>query len=71
MPHNYEKHFLENQFFFTNVDEINNGILFLRSNKLEQLDIKLEKNIGIQKHAGKVRKGKLPLESGSVALSMS
>ena len=26
------------------------------SNKLEQLEIKLEKNIGIKKHAGKVRK---------------
>ena len=26
------------------------------SNKLEQLEFKLEKNIGIQKHAGKVRK---------------
>ena len=31
--------------------------LFLEvSNKLEQLEIKLEKNIGIEKHAGKVRK---------------
>ena len=29
---------------------------FLRSNKLEQLESKLEKNIGIKKHAGKVRK---------------
>ena len=29
---------------------------FLRSNKLEQLECKLEKIIGIQKHAGKVRK---------------
>ena len=29
---------------------------FLISNKLEQLQIKLEKNIGIEKHAGKVRK---------------
>ena len=29
---------------------------FLRSNKLEQLEFKLEKNIGIEKHAGKVRK---------------
>ena len=28
----------------------------LRSNKLEQLKFKLEKNIGIYKHAGKVRK---------------
>ena len=27
------------------------------SNKLEQLERKLEKNIGIKKHAGKVRKG--------------
>ena len=27
---------------------------FLRSNKLEQLKLKLETNIGIQKHAGKV-----------------
>ena len=27
---------------------------FLRSNKLEQLEFKLEKNIGIWKHAGKV-----------------
>ena len=27
------------------------------SNKLEQLEFKLEKDIGIQKHAGKVRKG--------------
>ena len=25
-------------------------------NKLEQLELELEKNIGIQKHAGKVRK---------------
>ena len=31
--------------------------LFLISNKLEQLERKLEKNIGIKKHAGKVRKG--------------
>ena len=29
---------------------------FLRSNKLEQLEFQLEKNIGIKKHAGKVRK---------------
>ena len=29
---------------------------FLISNKLEQLGFKLEKNIGIRKHAGKVRK---------------
>ena len=29
---------------------------FLRYNKLEQLEFKLEKIIGIQKHAGKVRK---------------
>ena len=29
---------------------------FLISNKLEQLELKLEKNIGIQKSAGKVRK---------------
>ena len=29
---------------------------FLRSNKSEQLEFKLEKNIGVQKHAGKVRK---------------
>jgi hypothetical protein len=29
---------------------------FLISNKLEQLEFKLEKNIGIEKHAGKVRK---------------
>ena len=29
---------------------------FLGSNKLEQLEFELEKNIGIQKHAGKVRK---------------
>ena len=29
---------------------------FLRSNKLEQLELKLEKIIGIQKSAGKVRK---------------
>ena len=26
------------------------------SNKFEQLELKFEKNIGIQKHAGKVRK---------------
>ena len=32
---------------------------FLRSNKLEQLEFKLEKIIGIQKLAGKVRKTKL------------
>ena len=29
---------------------------FLISNKLQQLELKLEKNIGIQKSAGKVRK---------------
>ena len=29
---------------------------FLISIKLEQLEFKLEKNIGIEKHAGKVRK---------------
>ena len=29
---------------------------FLRSNEIEQLVFKLEKNIGIKKHAGKVRK---------------
>ena len=29
---------------------------FLRSNELEQLEFKSEKNVGIQKHAGKVRK---------------
>ena len=29
---------------------------FLISNKLEQLEFKLEKNIGVEKHAGKVRK---------------
>ena len=34
---------------------------FLISNKLEQLEFKLEKkNIGIEKHAGKVRKGEIP-----------
>ena len=31
---------------------------FLRSNKLEQLGYTLEKTIGIEKHAGKVRKRK-------------
>jgi hypothetical protein len=30
----------------------------LRYNELEQLELKLEKNIGIYKHAGKVRKKK-------------
>ena len=30
---------------------------FLRSNKLEQLEFKLENNIGIEKHAGKVGNG--------------
>ena len=30
--------------------------MFLRSNKLGQLEFKLEKIIGIEKHAGKVRK---------------
>ena len=30
--------------------------MFLRSNKLERLEFKLEKIIGIKKHAGKVRK---------------
>ena len=30
--------------------------MFLRSNELEQLELKLEKIIGIEKHAGKVRK---------------
>ena len=29
---------------------------FLICNKLEQLEFKLEKNIGVYKHAGKVRK---------------
>ena len=29
---------------------------FLISNKLDQLQLKLEKNIGIEKHAGKVRR---------------
>ena len=32
------------------------SLRFLIYNKLEQLEFKLEKNIGIQKHAGKVRK---------------
>ena len=32
---------------------------FLISNKSEQLEFKLEKNIGIQKHAGKVRKSNI------------
>ena len=31
--------------------------MFIRSNKLEQLKLKLEKIIGILKNAGKVRKG--------------
>ena len=30
--------------------------MFIRSNKLEQLEFKLEKIIGIKKHAGKNRK---------------
>jgi hypothetical protein len=33
---------------------------FLISNKLEKLELKLEKIIGIQKSAGKVRKNILP-----------
>ena len=36
---------------------------FLLSNKLEQLEFKLEKIIGIQKHAGKVRKKLFEVES--------
>ena len=36
---------------------------FLVSNKLEQLEFKLEKNIGIKKHAGKVRNGNFPISS--------
>ena len=35
------------------------------SNELEQLEFKLEKIIGIQKHAGKVRK------KGSICVSVS
>ena len=31
--------------------------MFLISNRLEQLEFRLEKDIGIWKHAGKVRKG--------------
>ena len=31
--------------------------MFLRHDKLKQLNFKLEKIIGIEKHAGKVRKG--------------
>jgi len=37
---------------------------FLRSNKLEQLEFKLAKIIGIEKHAGKVRK--CPLLHGNI-----
>ena len=33
-----------------------NSWRFLRSHKLEQLEFRLEKNIGVQKHARKVRK---------------
>ena len=36
--------------------------MFLISNKLEQSKFKLEKNIGIQKHAGKVQKSYFPDE---------
>ena len=32
--------------------------MFFRCNKLEQLEFKFEKIIGIEKHAGKVRKDK-------------
>ena len=42
--------FLVTECFFTS------SWRFLISNKLEQLEIKLEKNIGIKIHAGKVRK---------------
>ena len=35
--------------------------MFHRYNKLEQLEFKLEKIIGIQKHAGKVRKIQLSI----------
>ena len=38
--------FLENRMFLTSTGR------FLRSTKLEQLEFKLEKNIGIEKHAG-------------------
>ena len=45
--------------------------MFLISNKLEQLEFKLEKNIGIYKHAGKVRKDTIHYlkinESGKIA----
>ena len=49
------------QFIQTVQGDICNAFLtcswrFLISNKLEQLEPKLEKNIGISKHAGKVRK---------------
>ena len=36
--------------------EFANFLRYLISNKSEQLEFKLEKIIGIQKHAGKVRK---------------
>ena len=35
---------------------------FLRSNKIEQLEFKLEKSIGIEKHAGKVKNSFLLLK---------
>ena len=40
--------------------------MFLRYNKSEQLEFKLEKHIGIQKHAGKVRK-KSSCTNGAIA----
>ena len=38
---------------------LNHSWRFFMSNKSEQLEFKLEKIIGIQKHAGKVRKKNL------------
>ena len=41
---------------------------FLRSNILQQLEFRLEKNIGIYKSAGKVRKLAIYCDRGSLAI---
>ena len=61
----WEKNNLVNEFFFWNsrlkAKNFQNfcSWMFLISFWLEQLEFKLEKNIGIKKHAGKVRKSTL------------
>ena len=44
---------------------------FLRSNELEELEFKLEKNIGIYKHAGKFRKWNYPVKQQAHAKSLA